>query len=373
MKYPRYLRNRVALAALIGLAAPLQATHAQGGFLFQGVGDLELWKTDSASSLLARGSGKLAPLFRGDVWMAIEPIRNLVFFNETLAEAGNARDEPGTEIYAKQYGVRYSPSDAFQLEGGKIRQIVGAFSSRQLSFRNPLIGVPDGYAASYPRGVRVDGNVGIVDYRAGLVNLPVYRSGYTPDPSAALRPAIGFGVTPMTGARVGVTGTIGPYLNHSLTPTELRGESWTHYKQRVVGLDMQVSHGYFEANVEAAYGNYDVPGRGTPIDGISFYVEPKYTFTPRFFVATRVERNDYPFISPVTPTFWVANRVIVSDAEIGGGFRATSSTLLKLSLRMDHWTPNVNPQAPHDNGYAVVMQWSQMVDFVELVRGLQQR
>lgn len=364
----RQVRAFFALAAMVANAPLLRAAYAQGGFLFQGVGDLEIWKTDSASSLLARGSGKLAPLYRGDVWMAIEPLRNLVLFNETLAEAGTARDEPGTEVYAKQYGLRYSPSDAFQFEGGKIRQLVGAFSSRQLSFRNPLIGQPDGYAASYPHGVRVDGNVGIIDYRAGVVSLPVYRSGYTPDPSAALRPAFGIGVTPVTGARVGLTGTIGPYLNHNLSPTELRGEAWTHYRQRVVGLDAQLSRGYFEANVEAAYSNYDVPGRGTPIDGISFYVEPKYTFTPRFFMAARVERNDYPFISPVTPTFWVANRVVVADAEVGGGFRVSASTLLKLSVRKDHWTPNANPQAPHDNGYAVAMQWSQTIDFVELVR-----
>lgn len=370
---PSRLGVRIALAALIGLATSTHAAHAQGGFLFQGVGDVELWKTDSASSLLARGSGKLAPLFRGDVWMAIEPIGNLVFFNETLAEAGNARDEPGTEIYAKQYGLRYSPSDAFQIEGGKIRQIVGAFSSRQLSFRNPLIGEPDGYAASYPRGVRIDGSAGMVDYRAGLMSLPVYRQDYIPDPSAALRPAVGFGVTPMTGVRVGFTGTLGPYLNHNLSDAELRGESWTHYKQRVVGFDAQLSHGYFEANAEAAYSNYDVPGRGTAIDGISFYVEPKYTFTPRFFMAMRVERNDYPFISPVTPTIWVANRVVVEDGELGGGFRATASTLLKLSVRKDHWMPNANPQAPHDNGYAIAMQWSQMLDFVDLVKGLQQR
>ena len=365
------MRGCAAVAMLVASAAPLSIARAQGGFLFQGVGDLELLKTDSASALLARAGGRPSAVLRGDVWMAIEPLANLVLFNETSAEAGSGRSEPGNEIYAKQYGVRFSPSDAFQIEGGKIRQVVGAFSSRQLSFRNPLIGQPDGYAAAYPHGVRVDGSVGILDYRAGVVSLPLYRAGYTPAPSAALRPAIGFGVTPTTGARVGLTGMIGPYLNHNLTASELRGENWQHYKQRVVGLDAQLSRGYFEANVEAAYSNYDVPGRGTAIDGISFYVEPKYTFTPRFFLAARVERNDYPFIAPVTPTFWVANRVILSDAELGGGFRATASTLLKLSLRMDYWTPNSNPQAPHDNGYAIAAQWSQMVDFMELVRGRQ--
>jgi hypothetical protein len=348
------------------MSAPVRGAQAQGGFLFQGVGDLELWKTDSASALLARGGGHLAPVLRGDVWAAIEPIRNLVLFGEMSAEGGSGRPDPGNEIYAKQYGLRFSPSDALMFEGGKIRQIVGAFSSRQLSFRNPLIGVPDGYGTLYPHGARIDGSVRMLDYRAGIVSLPLYRAGYTPEPSSALRPAIGAGITPTVGMRFGVSGMIGPYLNKNLTATETRGKDWKSYKQRVVAGDAQISRGYFEGNVEVAYSNYDVPGRGTAVDGISFYVEPKYTFTPRFFMAARYERNDYPFISPVTPTFWVANRVIVADGEIAGGFRATASTLLKLSFRKDYWTPNANPQAPHDNGYAVAAQWSQTFDFVEL-------
>jgi hypothetical protein len=45
--------------------------------------------------------------------------------------------------------------------------------------------------------------------------------------------------------------------------------------------------------------------------------------------------------------------VVLQDVEIGGGFRVTATTLLKLSVRGDHWAPNANPNAPHDNGYAV--------------------
>lgn len=351
---------------LVAMVAPVGAASAQGGFLFQGLADLELWKTDSASFLLARSGGHLAPVVRGDVWAAIEPIRNLVFFGEVSAEAGSGRYEPGSEIYAKQYGLRFSPTDELTFEGGKVRQIVGTFSSRQLSFRNPLIGTPDGYAITYPFGARIDGSIHMVDYRAGVVSLPLHRDGYTPDPSAAWRPAIGAGITPTVGMRVGVSATIGPYLNHDLSSSQLRAQDWTSYKQRVVAGDAQISRGYFEGNAEVVYSNYDVPGRGTPIDGVSFYLEPKYTFTPRCFMVARYERNDYPFISPVTQTFWVANRVILSDVEIGGGFRATASTLLKLSIRADHWTPNASPQAPHDNGYAVAAQWSQTFDLVEL-------
>ena len=357
------------MAVLAVLATPQQSAFAQGGVLLQGVADLELWKTDSASSLLSRGSGHPAMLARGDIWAAIEPVRNVVLFAEALGETGAARGEPGSETYMRQYGVRFSPSDAFTLEAGKVRQIVGTFSSRQLSFRNPLIGTPDGYAATYPRGVRIDGSLGIIDYRAGVLSLPLFRPGYVPIPSDATRPAIGAGITPFAGLRFGMSATKGPYLNDEFTPTQLRSRDWTSYEQHVIAADLQVSHGYFEGHAELAHSEYDVPGRPTPIKGLIFYLEPKYTFTPRFFVAARYERNDYPFIGTITAVspIWIANRVVLQDAEMGAGFRAMASTLLKLSVRADHRAPNANPNAPHDNGYAVVLQWSQMFDVVDLV------
>ena len=147
--------------------------NAQGGLLFQGIADLELWKTDSASSLLARSAGSAGPLVRLDMWAAIEPLANLVFFGELSGETGRGRDEAGSELYAKQFGARYSPAAALNFEAGRIRQMVGTVSSRQLSFRNPLSGTPDGYATTYPYGAHVDGNAGM----GGL------SSGH-PDPSA---------------------------------------------------------------------------------------------------------------------------------------------------------------------------------------------
>src|SRR3954470_6182901 len=106
----RALTLFVALSALV---LPGRTARAQGGFLFQGVSDLELWKTDSASSLLHRTNGKPGVLARADTWAAIEPWRNLVLFSEVSGEMGSASDEVGGEIYLKQYGARWSPSDAF--------------------------------------------------------------------------------------------------------------------------------------------------------------------------------------------------------------------------------------------------------------------
>jgi hypothetical protein len=361
-------RARRAVFALAMLAVPVHSARAQGGFLVQGLMDVEVWKTDSASLLLARGSGHPALLGRADLWAAFEPFRNVVLFGEAIGEAGPARDGPGSESYMKQYGIRFSPSDAFTLEAGKVRQIVGTFSSRQLSFRNPLIGTPDGYATSYPIGVRLDGSAGMIDYRVGALSLPLFRAGYVPIPSDAIRPAFGAGITPVVGVRFGMSATMGAYLNDAFTQGQLRAEDWKSFKQSVVAADLQLSRGYFEGHAELAHSTYDVPGRPTEIKGLLFYLEPKYTFTPRFFMAARYERNDYPYISPIfaTSPIWIANRVVLQDVEMGGGFRATASTLLKLSVRADHWAPNANKNAPHDNGYAVALQWSQVFDFMEL-------
>src|SRR5258708_31323304 len=148
---------RVMLLALMAVGGPVTPAMAQGGFLFQGVSDLELWKTDSASSLLARNRGHPGPTLRADLWAAIEPFRNVIIFGEVLGETGSARDPRTDRATGKQYALRFSPSDAFSIETGKIQPIVGTFPSRQLSFRNPLIGTPDGYSPEYPLGVLVAG------------------------------------------------------------------------------------------------------------------------------------------------------------------------------------------------------------------------
>jgi hypothetical protein len=184
------------------------------------------------------------------------------------------------------------------------------------------------------------------------------------------RPAIGGGVTPFTGFRIGASATAGPYLG-SDDAVFIAGGDWRRYKQHVVAADMQVSREYFEANAELARASYDVPDRAEPAVGLTWYVETKYTFTPRFYAAVRVERNDYPYIAPLVTPFsspiWIASNSDFTDVEVGGGFRVTSSTLLKLSVRADHWVPNPNPNAPTASGRALAMQLSQTFDVIDLM------
>lgn len=342
--------------------------RAQGGVLVQGVVDAELWKTDSLSVLLARNGGRPGAIGRLGLWAAAEPWRDLVVFGQLSAETGPARHEAGSELHVTQYGTRWSPSDAFVLEVGKTTHVVGAFSSRYLSFRNPLVGMPDGYSLVYPFGVKLTGSTATFDWRAAMLSKPLTHEGYTVQPSDALRPAIGGGITPFTGFRVGMSATVGPYLNRDLAPTLLAGRGWRSYRQRLVAADVQLSRGYFESFGELAHGSYDVPG-GEPLAGLTWYVETKYTFTPRVYGALRVERNDYPFIMPVNDVSWIASKSDFTDVEVGGGFRVTSSTLVKLSVRADHWVPNPNPFAPQSSGRALAMQISQGFDLLEMARG----
>ena len=353
------------VGAVVALLAPASAA-AQVGFMAQGVADLEGWKTDSSSALLARNRGKAAALGRLALWSAVEPWRDVVLFGEVRGETGAGRAEPGSEVYLEQYGARWSPSDAFVLEGGKMAHVVGTFSARHLSFRNPLVGMPDGYSLVYPLGVRVSGTTSIVDYRVAMLSKPLSHEGYTPDPSPAWRPAAGAGVTLFTGFRIGASGTVGPYLDRGLPAALYAGRDWRRFHQRIVAADVQLSRGYFESYGEIAHGSYDVPGRSEAIDGLTWYVETKYTFTPRLYLAVRVEQNDYPFIAPRDTTRWTAERSSFSDVEGGVGFRIAPSTLLKLSLRADHWVPNPNPFAPDASGRALAVQLSQTFDLVEL-------
>ena len=199
------------------------------------------------------------------------------------------------------------------------------------------IGAPDGYSIEYPLGVEMSGEGQHVDYRAALVSLPPSHEGYVPATTPRLRPAIGAGVTPIVGLRIGGSFTVGSYLNNSFTAAQLRNEGWSDYHQRLVALDLSFSHGYLETHAEAARGSYDVPGHDDhPLMGYTYYGEAKYTLTPRFFVAGRAERNNYPFVR-LFGTNWTAKLTDFVDGELGVGYRLNQTTLAKVSVRADRW------------------------------------
>ena len=358
--------------ALFGIAAAVTLSTArpaiaQRAILVQGIADAEIWKTDSASILLTRNGGRPAFLGRVHLWGAAEIGRHVLVYAGGTAETGNARAESGGDWDTELAGVRYTHSGAFVIDAGRMPHIIGTFAARRYSSRNPLIGMPDGYPVQYPLGVQASGARGHIDYRAAVVSLPIHHVGYTPDPTPAPRPAIGAGFTPTTGVRVGASATWGPYLNRNLAPTLLAGRSWRAYAERIVAADAQLSRGYLELHGELARSSYEVPEGTTGITtvrGLTYYGEAKYTLTPRLFVAGRFERNDYPYIQPMSDVAWIASPTNMYDGEAGVGYRLTSQTLLKASVRADRWDVPQEMRSILGNGTALALQLSQSFDVV---------
>ena len=354
-------RALIGVLALIAAAvgAPSES-RAQAPVLLQGIVDGEFWATDTNSSMLVRNAGRPAGLGRVHLWGAVEPLHGLVVYGLFEATRGSAAE---TESEFEQFGFRYTRSAALVADAGRILGPVGAFGARRFSNRNPLIGEPDVYETQYPYGVQIRGAGKMLDYRAAIVDLPTVHEEYTPEPATAWRPAFGVGITPIVGVRLGATYTWGPYLNRDLTPTQLAQRDWHDYEQRIAATDLAVSVGYAELFAELALSSYDVPNRAKPVEGLAYYVEGKYTLTPRFYIAARLGRNDYPFISPVSPTFWVARKTDFHDEEFGVGFRVSASTLAKVSYRRDTWqVDSGNDPFVGPGGRAWAIQLSQTID-----------
>lgn len=357
-------RERFVVAASIAaaLAAHAPGARAQGVFA-QGIVDVEGWKTDSSSFLLARNRGRPAPLGRLSLWGGYQFATGLTLYALGEAEGGTAYDGGTTQVSLEQIGARWSPDDHVVVDVGKITSPVGAYASRRFSTRNPLIGSPDAYPVTYPVGAQVTGVQGIVDWRVAVLSLPPVHDGYSPRPTARARPAGGIGITPTTGLRFGASYTAGSYLGCEVPSTLLAGRSWTAFQQHMTAFDLELSRGYLELWAEGGRSSYEVPSRGTML-GTAAYVESRYTLTPRFFVAARAEENDYPFILP-TGGGWFTVQADVRNVEGGGGFRLTSSTLLKATVRRSWRRRSGRGFAP--DGHALAIQLSQAFDVVGLI------
>ncbi len=355
---PGLLWTLCMAAALVG--GPASPARAQEKFVLGGVLDAEVWKTDPGSELLSKNGGDPATEGRLRLWMAGEFHPRLQAFVIGEVEGGKA-SEQGTETELEQAFLRcwFEAPSRPVLEAGKIPMPVGNFARRYLSSVNPLIGAPLGYDISYPLGLQVSGKTDRFDYRVAAIDLPL-ANGFVPEASRALRPALAAGVTPIIGTRLGAYFTRGPYLNRGLEPLLPAGASWKDYTQRVVGLDFQFSRAHFELNGDFTWSRHDVPERSSPVRGRAYYIEPKYTWTPRFFTAVRFEKTDYPYIEAEGDE-WAAEVVKSYDTEVGLGYRFNPAALLKVAYRTAH-VRAVEGESSLRDGHSISAQLSYSFD-----------
>lgn len=362
--FPGNRRRAFALAGLLFLAA--RSAAAQDWLILGGVGDVEVWATDSGSRLLTRNDGRPGILGRLQVWGGIAPTPIVQLVALGYLEAGPARRGRGTALELEGVVLRVAPSRFLVIEGGKILSPVGAFGPRRLSLVNPLIDRPDTYPPTYPWGAQVSGESRVVDYRLAVVSLPVSDQRYLPAPGHTPRLAAGIGLTPAIGVHLGASYTRGPYLSPT-TPFLPPGVDWKTRRGEIIGLDARASRGYFEFQGELMFTSYEAPTTGLALKGTAGFGELKYTWTPRFFTAVRAQRNRYAFIQ-VRNGRWIENLTTFVSGELGIGLRVDRHLLVKASYQQDDWDPPASGP-PLLNGRAVAVQLSYAFDVADwLVR-----
>jgi hypothetical protein len=328
--------------------------------------DVEGWKTDSGSRLLARNQGQPLGATRFHALGLVRPFSPVELQVIGRFETSTASVEE-TESELELIALRVAPTRALLLEGGKILMPVGAFGRRRLSQNNPLIGAPDLYPTQYPWGAVVSGGVGSFDYAVGTVSLPVVNPRYSPQPSHRLRPVVRAGWSAGPALHIGASATHGPYLGADVTDQLPPAKAWHDYDQNVVAADLHFSIGYFDARAELAWSSYEVPTIDDPVQGWGSYAELRVAHTPRLFTAARLERFRYPFVLPVNATTWVGVTTTQLNGEIGVGYRLSRSGLAKISYRRDYWPDELRPGRPaFPDGYAIAAQLSFLLNLNEL-------
>lgn len=356
----------VVLLAFLALATPVGAQRVA----LETLTDIELWKTDDSSRLVARNEGRALVVGRMHAWLSARLAESLELRALGAAEASSARRDGDLTASLQLLTLRYARSRALVVEGGKVLYPIGAFAARRFSNTNPLIGAPDLYIPQYPVGLIVSGAAGSLDYRAALVSLALVNPRYTPKPGKRMRPVAGGGVSAGPGFRVGVAATRGPYLSRDLEAELPIGTAWDDFSQSVVAVDARYSAGHIEVRGEATWSSYDVPTVPDQVRGFGWYGEIRGTVTPRFFVAARYEDSKYAFIRPVSRAFWVGSETRQINGEIGAGLRFSADALLKASFRRDHWPVQTSPSGLRfPDGYALAIQYSHSVDVIGLLEG----
>jgi hypothetical protein len=96
--------------------------------------------------------------------------------------------------------------------------------------------------------------------------------------------------------------------------------------------------------------------------GKAWFIEPKYTWTPRFFAALRLEGNLYARILATSPPPWTIQIRTIHDLEVGVGYRLVQGTVLKLAYRRDRWQVPDSLKSILPDGYSVSAQLSWRFD-----------
>jgi hypothetical protein len=189
---------------------------------------------------------------------------------------------------------------------------------------------------SYPTGIMAFGNPGKFDYRIALVNSSLANPLDLGTPGQRVQWVAAGGINCFPGLHLGASFAEGPYLDSSVSSVLPPGTSLNEFKQRALGFDFQYAIHHFEAYGELIFNTFQVPHISQGLGATGYYVELKYTWSPRFFSAMRwnqiyFDRLRSGLSSDARPRF--DNNV--NSLELGLGYRLTEKLLAKGSYQLN--------------------------------------
>lgn len=294
------------------------------------------------------------------------------------------RSEDFNQIGAYALYVRVRPwtAHAFDIQAGRIPPVFGAFARRAYSYPtdNPLIGYPlayqyptslrpdaipatandllamraRGWNASYPVGVTASAEgVPLVNANrwdtgveanwssthldaAGAVTAGTLSDPRVIDNNGGLQYSGRVAWKPKTGVVIGASAARGPFLSRALEQQFATTPASHSYPQEALGVDAEYSKGYWILRGEAIFSRWSLPAISVPLitnplGAASGFVETTYQFSPRWYVAGRVDRLTFSRVQGTTlfngqPTTWDAP---VSRLETGVGFYLQRNVTLR--------------------------------------------
>jgi hypothetical protein len=304
-------------------------------------------------------------MFRISVSGMWRPSRRLALLTELRSE-----DLQAIVPYALYVRVRPWADRPFDLQIGRIPTVFGSFARRSYGTDNPLIGFPlayqyltslrpDAVPASADdlllmraRGWRSNYPVGDLAPGPGVPVVSAYRwdtgiEGRVATDRVEVAAALTSGTLsnprvrddndgrqwsarvawkPIAGLTLGASGARGAFLNRAVVDAYEPVLGPHDYTQQAIGVDAEISRGYWIVRGEAIRSQWTIPRINIPfIDGPlqarSGYVETRYRFGARLFAAARADALTFSSISGQRlfagqATTWDAP---VKRIEAGGG------------------------------------------------------
>lgn len=193
----------------------------------------------------------------------------------------------------------------------------------------------------YPTGVQVFGTVGNVRYNFGVTN-GALSNPVDINNSSAVQILGRLRYNPFLGLDLGASFASGVYLDKESVDAQLQevGRRAEDFRQTSLGFDVSYSAGHLVFFSELLFNRWESPFIAENLDALAFYVEAKYKFLTRLYVAGRFSSIDFMEIADPQDVdndgkFRASWDFDVHQWEAGLGYRVNRNALIKAVVQLN--------------------------------------